>query len=77
MDKDKVYTGTICWFSAQKGYGFISWKKDGKDQTDMFLHFSDIQMEGFKQVKKDDKVQFSVGVNNRGVPKAINCLVLK
>lgn len=67
---DERYTGKVVWFSAQKGMGFISWTKDGVAQTDMFVHFSDIAVEGFKTLKKDQMVSFTIGKNNKGQPKA-------
>jgi cold shock protein len=68
----KVYNGTCIWFSAKKGIGFILWSSDGVPQKDMFVHYSDISMEGYKAIKKDQKVSFSIGENKRGEPKAVN-----
>lgn len=73
MTKDnEVYTGIVIWFSASKGFGFIGWDKDGVAQPDLFLHFSDISVEGFKTIKKDTRVSFEIGTNLRGQPKAVN-----
>ncbi len=70
----EVLRGKILWFSAKKGYGFAEWKPG----IDIFCHFSDIIMKdgGFKTVKKDDLVQFEVGKNLAGEPKAINVQVI-
>lgn len=70
----EVLKGKVIWFSAKTGFGFVSWKKD----LDIFLHFSDIIMKngGFKTVKKDDVVQYEVGQNLAGEPKAINVQVI-
>jgi CspA family cold shock protein len=76
MEDDKVYTGTVIWFSNTINFGFIGWEKDGVKQSDAFVHYSDIAMEGYKTIKKDQKVSFSIGKNNRGDPKAINVTVL-
>lgn len=69
---EKVYEGTVIWFDNRKGFGFISWE----NQKDMFCHFSDIEASGYRTLKKDQKVQFSIGTNNRGEPKATNIKVL-
>jgi len=72
-----VYTGKVIWFKNKKGMGFIAWEKDGVAQTDMFVHFSDIQMNGYKTLSKDDVVEFEIGQNIKGQPKAINVKVVK
>ncbi|MBQ1261854.1 MAG: cold-shock protein [Clostridia bacterium] len=48
-------TGTVKWFNAEKGYGFISCDECG---TDVFVHFSAIQVEGFKTLNEGQKVTF-------------------
>jgi CspA family cold shock protein len=77
MVDDKVHYGIVEWFDPKRGIGFISWEIDGIKQKDMFLHFSDINCEGFKTTYKHQRVSFSVGTNVRGEPKAINCTILK
>ena len=49
--------GTVKWFNAEKGYGFISNDQGGDD---VFVHFSVIQTEGFKTLKEGQKVTFDV-----------------
>lgn len=49
--------GTVKWFSAKKGYGFVT----GEDGEDYFAHFSQIKMEGFKRLSGKQPVQFEVG----------------
>lgn len=66
------YVGTVIWFNAKKGIGFIT--QDNK--PDMFVHWSDIECEEFKTLTKGDKVAYSIGANNRGQPKAINVVVI-
>ena len=50
--------GTVKWFNPDKGYGFIS-REDGED---LFVHFSEIQMEGFKTLDEGQAVSFDVTV---------------
>lgn len=78
MDDDKVmYYGEVIFFTPKIGFGFILWEKDGVKQKDMFVHFSDIIMEGFKTLFKGQKISFQIGTNKHGDPKAINVTVLK
>lgn len=74
--ENKVYQGVVCWFSAKKGFGFIEWQKDGVKQNDMFVHFSDLSMQGFKTLNAAQKVSFEIGVNKNGDPKAINVQIV-
>ncbi|QGU93998.1 cold-shock protein [Clostridium bovifaecis] len=60
-------TGTVKWFNAEKGFGFIS--VEGED--DVFVHFSAIQGDGFKSLEEGQKVQFEVTEGARG-PQAAN-----
>ena len=48
-------TGTVSWFNDQKGFGFI---ESDKFDEDVFIHFSEIEMEGFKKLDEDDRVEF-------------------
>ncbi|MEX0991954.1 MAG: cold-shock protein [Actinomycetota bacterium] len=63
-------TGTVKWFSAEKGYGFIT----GEDGTDVFVHFSSIQSEGFKTLEEGQKVEYEVTSGDKG-PQASNVRV--
>ena len=54
--------GTVKWFNPEKGYGFIS-QKDGED---LFVHFSEIKMDGFKTLKENQRVSFDVKVGPKG-----------
>ena len=60
-------TGTVKWFNAEKGYGFIS--VQGED--DVFVHFSAINSEGFKTLDEGQEVQFDVVQGAKG-PQAAN-----
>ena len=77
MEDKEVFVGEIVWFCPKKGFGFISWEKDGIRQKDCFVHWSDICCEGFKTIYKQDRVQFSIGQNLRGDPKAVDVTVFK
>ncbi len=59
--------GTVKWFNEAKGYGFIA--RDG--QSDLFVHYSAIQGNGFKTLKEDQRVEFEVGQGPKG-PQALN-----
>ena len=75
--ENKKYVGIVCWFNISKGFGFLTWNdENGVAQKDAFVHYSDVVSPGFKTLKKDDKVSFSIGTNKRGEPKAIEVTVL-
>lgn len=48
--------GTVKWFSAEKGYGFIT----PEEGADVFVHFSAIQMDGYRKLEAGDKVEFEI-----------------
>ena len=59
--------GRVKWFNAEKGFGFIE-REGGKD---VFVHFSAIQMEGFKTLDEGQEVEFEIVEGERG-PQAAN-----
>ena len=63
--------GTVKWFNAEKGFGFIS----QENRQDVFAHFSEIQADGFKSLDEGQKVEFEVTEGNRG-PQASNIVKL-
>jgi CspA family cold shock protein len=60
-------TGSVKWFNAEKGYGFIT----DEEGQDIFVHYSAINVEGFKTLNEGDKVTFEVTDSDRG-PQAAN-----
>lgn len=63
--------GTVKWFNAEKGYGFIQ-VENGED---VFVHFSAIQGDGFKTLDEGQAVEFDITDGNRG-PQAANVIKL-
>ncbi len=64
--------GTVKWFNNQKGYGFIT-AEDGKD---VFVHYSGLNMEGFKSLEEGATVEFEIADGAKG-PQAVNVAVVK
>lgn len=64
-------TGKVKWFNAEKGYGFITME----DGTDVFVHYSAIQSEGFKTLDQGQEVSFDTIDSERG-PQAANVVKL-
>ena len=64
--------GTVKWFNAEKGFGFIT-SEEGKE---LFVHFSEIQKEGFKTLEEGEKVTFDVKEGQKG-PQAANVVTVK
>ena len=65
-------TGKVKWFNASKGYGFIAPDDGGED---LFVHYSEIQSEGYAKLDEDQKVQFEVGQGKKG-PCATNVIAI-
>lgn len=65
-------TGTVKWFNAEKGYGFIA-QDDGS--ADVFVHHSAIEMQGFRELQDGQKVQFDITQGQKG-PQAEHVRVL-
>jgi CspA family cold shock protein len=55
-------TGTVKWFNGQKGYGFIA--RDGGE--DVFVHYSAIEGDGFRNLYEGDRVEFAVEQGQKG-----------
>jgi len=67
-----VAQGTVKWFNAEKGYGFIT-PDDGS--KDLFVHFSEIQGNGYRSLDEGQKVEFEVGQGQKG-PQAQQVVAL-
>lgn len=63
--------GTVKWFNAEKGYGFIQVEQG----NDVFVHYSAITGEGFKSLEEGQQVEFDITQGNRG-PQAANVVKL-
>jgi cold shock protein len=63
--------GTVKWFNTSKGYGFIA-RENGPD---VFVHYSSIQSEGFRNLDEGQKVEFAVEQGQKG-PQATNVTIL-
>lgn len=64
-------TGTVKWFNGDKGFGFLA--REGA--ADVFVHFSAIQGDGFRNLQEGQKVEFAVEKGPKG-PQAVNVTVL-
>ena len=70
-EREEMAQGTVKWFNDSKGFGFIT----AEDGTDVFVHHTSIQGNGFKSLQEGDKVSFDIEKGPKG-PKAINVVKL-
>ena len=64
---EEQVTGTVKWFNTSKGYGFIL----TKDQKEVFVHYSDIKSDGFRNLTEGEHVTFSISDTGKGL-RAVN-----
>jgi len=57
--------GTVKWFNAERGYGFLF--KDGDNETEYFVHYSYIEMEGYKTLKAGQAIEFDIVETDKGI----------
>lgn len=67
QEEYKMSKGKVKWFNDAKGYGFIEQESGGDD---VFVHFSAIQMEGFKTLAEGQEVEFEVETGDKGLHAA-------
>ena len=65
MSDNNITNGTVKWFNAERGYGFVF--KDGDDQTEYFVHYSYIDMDGYKTLKAGQAVTFEMVETDKGI----------
>ncbi|GAG03759.1 unnamed protein product [marine sediment metagenome] len=64
--------GTVKWFNSAKGFGFLA----GDDGSDCFVHFSVIEMDGYKTIRKGDRVRFEMRAHE-GRLRATQCKLIQ
>jgi cold shock protein len=64
--------GKVKWFNNQKGYGFIT----PEEGSDVFVHFSAVQGDGYKSLEENDEVEFEIQQGDKG-EQAVNVVVIK
>ena len=67
------HVGKVAWFNNAKGYGFLT-RDDGKD---VFVHYSSIQVDGYRSLKEGDAVEFDVETGASGKEQAANVIASK
>ena len=67
MEVVPMNKGTVKWFNNQKGYGFIS----DEAGNDIFVHYSGLNMEGYKSLEEGQEVEFEIFQGEKG-PQAVN-----
>jgi CspA family cold shock protein len=66
QEMNERVTGTVKWFNASKGYGFI----ERQGGPDVFVHFSAIQADGFRSLQEGQRVEFSIENGPKGLQAA-------
>lgn len=69
MESTDRITGTVKWFNPTLGYGFILPDEPTREDQEVFVHFNAIQMEGYRKLRKSERVRFTL-INNDGNDQA-------
>ena len=69
-----MYRGKVAWFNGGKGFGFIT-RDDSKG--DIFVHHTNIVMEGYRTLDQGDEVEFEIGMGPNSKPQAENVVILQ
>jgi CspA family cold shock protein len=70
----QTFFGKVVWFDNLLKYGFISVNETNQE---IFVHYSDILINGYRKLKRGEIVEFSIGLNKRGKPKATNVKIIE
>lgn len=62
--------GKVKWFNSAKGYGFIGPRNGENGGKDIFVHYSGIEMDGYKELKENDEVEFEIEAGAKGKRQA-------
>ena len=60
------HLGTVIWFNDKRGYGYLQVDPSLNEGKDLFVHHSNINMEGFRSLRPEQKVSFVLGANDNG-----------
>lgn len=69
--------GEVKWFDNRKGYGFVLAPEGEEDTRDVFVHYTKIQMDGFKKLETGDTVSYDRFLDDNGRPQAENVVLLE
>lgn len=68
-------TGKVIWFNNEKGFGFISPDDKDTSSSDIFFHYSNINMHGYKTIEKEQAVKFTTKETEKGIEAQGVCLI--
>jgi CspA family cold shock protein len=69
--------GVVKWFDNRKGYGFVVAPEGEEDNRDVFVHYTKIQMDGFKKLETGDTVSYDRFIDDKGRPQADNVVLVE
>ncbi len=68
--------GVVKWFDNRKGFGFVLAAEGEEDNRDVFVHYTKIQMDGFKKLEPGDTVSYDLFLDDKERPQADNVVLL-